>query len=190
MTVVTNCHVYGLANSFKASKYPMSTDVRVLNCEYTKTLGKLAKSAKGEGHDNFLCGIVVQFDLTFTIKAWTEAERYHFFEIVSSQSTMHRVTRFDLDQVYIEHVDRRIIAIMKELVAEYNELPDGDEKTKKYLDILYSNPCGMKLTARMTTNYRQLKTIYAQRKTHRLPEWQAFCEWIEHLPYSNLITGD
>jgi hypothetical protein len=42
----------------------------------------------------------------------------------------------------------------------------------------------------MTTNYRQLKTIYSQRKTHRLPEWKEFCAWIETLPYSELITGE
>mgnify|MGYP002519675587 CR=1 FL=1 len=59
---------------------------------------------------------------------------------------------------------------------------------EKYLEILYSNPAGFKLTARMTTNYRQLKTIYAQRKNHRLPEWRAFCEWIETLPNADFIT--
>ena len=50
-------------------------------------------------------------------------------------------------------------------------------------------PSGLELTARMTTNYRQLKTIYAQRKNHRLPEWRRFCEWIEDLPMSELIIG-
>jgi hypothetical protein len=135
-----------------------------------------------------LCGIVVQFDLTFTVKAWTEAQRYHFFDIVSSQSTMHRITKFNLDEAYIEYVDPRIIEIMKEKVAEYNQLTDEQEKKKKYLEILYSNPCGMRLTARITTNYRQLKTMYAQRRNHRLPEWQEFCDWVEKLPYSNLIT--
>ena len=74
---------------------------------------------------------------------------------------------------------------MKELVQEYNECPTPEN----YLRVLYSNPCGFKLTAGMTTNSRQLKTIYAQRKNHRLPEWVAFCKWIESLPYSELITN-
>ena len=186
--VVTNDRVYGIEYSFKASKYPMSVDVNSLNGDYTDTIAKLGRSRKGEGHDNFLCGIVVQFDLTFTVKAWTEAERYHFFDIVSSQSTMHRITKFDLDNAYIEYVDSRIIEIMKEKVADYNSCEDEELRKRKYLEILYSNPTGMKLTARITTNYRQLKTIYAQRKTHRLPEWRAFCDWIEKLPFSNLIT--
>lgn len=190
MEVVSNWEVYGIESSFKASKYPMSVDITTLNGEVTPTAKRLAKTPKGEGHDNFLCGIVVQFDLTFTVKAWTEAERYHFLDIVSSQSTMHRITRFDLDKAYIEYVDERMVDIMKEKVAEYNACEGEEEKKKKYLEILYSNPCGMKLTARMTTNYRQLKTIYSQRKTHRLPEWKAFCAWVETLPYANLIIGE
>ena len=185
--ILNNYSVYGIDQTFRASKYPMSVDIDSLTYEYTGTIEKLGRTRKGEGHDNFLCGIVVQFDLTFTVKAWTEAERYHFFDIISSQSTMHRITKFDLDKAYIEYVDRRIIEIMKEKVADYNATQDEEEKKRKYLEILYSNPCGMKLTARITTNYRQLKTIYAQRKTHRLPEWQTFCKWIELLPYSNLI---
>ena len=64
------------------------------------------------------------------------------------------------------------------------------QKAKKYLEVLYSNPAGFRLTAGMTTNYRQLKTIYAQRKNHRLPEWRTFCKWIETLPMSELITGE
>lgn len=185
--VVSNDRIFGIAGSFKASKYPMAVDTNAVDDQYTTTIEKLARTRKGEGHDNFLCGIIAQFDLTFTVKAWTEAERYHFFDIISSQSTMHRITKFDLDKAYIEYTDKRIIEIMKEKVTDYNSTDDEELKKQKYLEILYSNPCGMKLTARITTNYRQLKTIYAQRRTHRLPEWRAFCEWIEKLPYANLI---
>ena len=185
MNLIDNVKVYGLENSIKASKYPMSVDLSKLNSELTPTVIKLAQSQKGEGHDNWLNGIIVQFDLTFTIKAWTEMERYHFIDFVSSQSTMHRITKFNLDEAYIEYTDSRMIEIMKEKVTDYNANPTPD----KYLEILYSNPCGIKLTARMTTNYRQLKTIYSQRKNHRLKEWRDFCKWIETLPYSELITG-
>lgn len=184
--IVSNVNVYGIENSIIGSKYPMSTDITKLNDDLTKTCIKLAQCEKGTGHDNWLNGIIVQFDLTFTIKAWTEMERYHFIDFISSQSTMHKIAKFDLDNSYIEYVDDRIIDIMKEKVDDYNNNPSNE----KYLEILYSNPCGFKLTAKMTTNYRQLKTIYCQRKTHRLPEWREFCEWIETLPYSELIIGE
>ena len=198
MSIISNVNIYGLEESIRGAKFPMSVDISKLNSELTPGIEKLAMSNTGEGHDQWLTGIIVQFDLNFTIKAWTEAERYHFLDFVSSQSTMHRITRFNLDNTYIEYVDPRIIEIMKEKVNEYNKLlermEEGDnsvknEMTQKYLEILYNNPCGFKLTARMTTNYRQLKTIYKQRKNHRLPEWREFCEWIKTLPHSNLIIG-
>lgn len=202
MNIVTNVNVYGLEDAIKGSKYPMATDVTKVSSYLTRTQLNLAQSPKGEGHDNWLNGIIVQFDLTFTNKAWVELERYHFIDFVSSQSTMHRITQFDLDKSYIDYVDPRIVDIMKEKVEIYNELnsvkdandPLLNERKnnmlkKMYLEILYSNPCGFKLTAKMTTNYRQLKTIYAQRRNHRLPEWQAFCDWVESLPHSELIIG-
>lgn len=183
--VVSNTRVYGFDESIKASKYPMATNTEDCTVEITERQKVLASSPKGEGHDNFLCGIIVQFDLTFTVKAWTEAERYHFFDIVSSQSTMHRISKFDLDEQYIGYVDERIIAIMNELKDRYNASKDPID----YLRLLYSNPCGFKLTAGMSTNYRQLKTIYSQRRFHRLPEWREFCDWILTLPHAELITG-
>ena len=185
MNVVSNWRVYGLEDSIRASKYPMSVDTERCTDTVTPTVHKLARCRPGTGHDQFLTGCVVQFDLTFTVKAWTEAERYHFFDFVSSQSTMHRITKFDLDTAYIEYVDPRIIPIVKELVAAYN----ADPTAENYLKVLYSNPVGFRLTARMTTNYRQLKTIYQQRKNHRLPEWRWFCQWVESLPHSEFITA-
>lgn len=185
--VISNVHVYGIENAIRGSKFPMSTDIDSLNSEIVNTTKKLGSSPVGAGHDNYLNGIIVQFDLTFTVKAWTEAERYHFFDFISSQSTMHRIARFNLDNQYIEYVDPRMIKIMNELKDRYNETNDKED----YLKLLYSNPCGFKLTAAMTTDYRQLKTIYYQRKSHRLPEWRCFCEQIEQLPYfKELVLGE
>lgn len=181
--VVSSVSIYGLLPSVQASKFPMSTDTNT-SPEPTETTYRLAQCDPGSGHDQFLTGIVVQFNLTLTNKAWVEAERYHFLDFVSSQSTTHRIAKFDLDQAYISYVDPRMVEVMKALVAEYN----SDPTPEKYLRVLYSNPAGFRLTARMTTNYRQLKTIYRQRRNHRLPEWRAFCEWIETLPYSEWIT--
>ena len=182
---VRNTKVYGLDESIIRAKYPMSVDISTLNSDVTKGVLALAQCEKGTGHDNWLNGVLVQFDLTYTVKAWTEAERYHFLDFVSSQSTMHRIAQFDLDKQYDSHVDPRIIEIVKELADKYNETKDPED----YLKLLMSNPCGFQLTAGMTTNYRQLKTIYAQRRTHRLPEWREFCAWIETLPMAEFITG-
>lgn len=185
---VSNVNVYGLEESIKASKYPMAIDAAKCTSEITNTTKKLFSCDKGTGHDQALTGIIVQFDLTCSNKMWVEAERYSFLDFVGSQSTMHRITKFDLNTCYNEYVDDRIINIMKDKVQEYNRLSENkntsqDELKRKYLEILYSNPAGFELTARMTTNYRQLKTIYSQRKDHRLPEWRKFCDWILALPH-------
>ena len=191
--VISNVKVYDLEESLIASGYPMKTEInaRKLEDKDIERATKLVKATKTDNgaHGQFLTGIRVNFDLTFTNKAWVEAERYRFLEFVSSQSTMHRVTKFDLDKQYIEYVDPRIIDIMNQKVGEYYEMlsffgADSKEVKEKYLEILYSNPAGFKITARMTTNYRCLRNIYNQRKNHRLPEWRAFCDWIETLPYA------
>ena len=197
-TQISDVDVFGLEKAVRASKYPMAVDIEKCTTEVTKTTKKLGSCNTGEGHDNFLKGIIVQFDLTMTPKMSVELERYHFIEFISSQSTMHRITKFDLDKCYIKYVDKRCIDVIKEKVAQYTELITkrdsyergciqwielNDLAKEKYLEVLYSNPCGMTLTARMSTNYQQLKTMYQQRRHHRLPEWQAFCDWCETLPH-------
>lgn len=201
--IVSNIRIYDLDECFHASGYPMrtSTEWEEARESELKRGVNLSQAADWQGaHDQFLTGIRVSFDLTFTNKAWVEAERYRFLEFVSSQSTMHRITKFNLRNQYNEYVDPRIIEIMEEKVAQHNKLlaelaqiPADDEYnrerlkkliTQKYLEILYSNPAGFMLTARLTTNYRCLKNIWRQRRNHRLPEWRAFCRWIETLPYA------
>lgn len=203
MDQVTNIRIYDLEESLHAAGYPMRTTTQWEESELAALKrGKgLSHAADWVGaHDQFLTGIRVAFDLTFTNKAWVEAERYRFLEFVSSQSTMHRIAKFDLSEQYNEYVDPRIIEIMQEKVSQYNqiqreltEVSADDEYNKKrlaemtkqkYLEILYSNPAGFKITARLTTNYRCLKNIWRQRRNHRLPEWREFCKWIETLPYA------
>lgn len=203
LDIVTNVKVYDLEESLHAAGYPMRTTTEWEEApSITLKRGvNLSKAADWVGaHDQFLTGIRVSFDLTFSNKAWVEAERYRFLEFVSSQSTMHRITKFDLTQSYNGYVDPRVIAIMQEKVEQYNALqkalaetkPDNEYEvrrltnllTQKYLEILYTNPAGFTLTARMTTNYRCLKNIWRQRRHHRLPEWREFCKWIETLPYA------
>ena len=185
MIKIRSAAVYDLDESIAASKYPMQVEPDPKKTELTATAAKLAQSPAGEGHDNWLMGVRVAFDICLTAKALVEAERYHFFDIVSCNSTMHRITKFDLNSAYCGYVDNRMIAVMRELVCIYND----DPTPENYLRVLYSNPAGFTYTMRITTNYRQLKTIYKQRRTHRLPEWQEFTKWIESLPHSELITG-
>lgn len=192
MKPISNIKVYDLEESMRAAGYPMRTDLNEAP-DFTKDWDRAQRLTKASrfnaAHAQFLTGIVVNFDLTFSNKAWVEAERYRFLNFVSSQSTMHCITKFGLRAQCNEYVDERIIAIVQEYIDLYNSLTAQDEETiefKKnlYLKILYNLPPGFQLTARMTTNYRCLLNIYNQRHDHRLPEWREFCnQLLEELPF-------
>lgn len=182
---INNTAVFGLSDAVRAAKLPMSTNPSTLTDELTEGIKRLSACEVGAGHDNWLNGVLVQFDLTASLKFWPQLQRYHFIDFVSSQSTMHRITKFRLNEQCNPYVTESAIENLRNLVKMYNEAPTPDN----YLYVLYNIPSGFELTARMTTNYRQLKTIYKQRRNHRLPEWHMFCDWIEELPNSELITG-
>ena len=176
--VISNVKVFGLEDSIRAAKYPKAVDIEKLTDTLTPGIAACGQAKQGSGHDNFLNGVIVQFDLTFSEKAWPEAERYHFLEFVSSQSTMHCASRFDIRLQCNQYVTEASIAEAERLKQVYLD----DPTEENYLILLYNLPLGFTLTARMTTDYRQLKTIYYQRRFHKLPEWKEFCFWIETLP--------
>ena len=195
--IITNLRVYDLEESIVASGYAMinhydesvaKTQAEVIRAEqfygtleddkhYKRAL-KLTKAPLNSGHPNFLSGILVSMDVTFTNKVFVEWERYHFQQIVTSQSTMHKLSKFDLNNSFIEYVDPHIIIHLKAIQKEYNENPTKEN----YLKLVYSCPSGLRLTARVSTNYLQLMTMYRQRRNHRLPEWQQFCQELLELP--------
>lgn len=196
---VENVKIYDLEESLHASGYPLRTTT-----DWEETVEAALKRAKNlshaadwvGAHDQFLTGILVSFDLRFSNKAWIEMERYIFKFFVSSQSTMHCATKFSLKEQCNRYVDSRIIDIVQGKINEYNRLSAlkgqneeakqslSKQKTELYLEILYNIPPGFELTARLTTNYRCLKNIWRQRRSHKLPEWREFCKWIETLPYA------
>ena len=187
---VTNWNVYNLENAIRASKYPMAADVDKLNSEVTDTVKKLGSQPRGSAHDNFLHGILVSFDLTCSNKMWVEFERYHFADIVSGQSTMHRVkqivdTMSEDNSPFNDYVYPAIINVIMYLANKYEENPTADN----YLKLLYNIPSGLELTDHIVTNYGQLKTMWYQRHNHRLPEWRVFCDWILTLPKFCELTG-
>jgi len=184
--VVSNVEVYGLVESIRRSKYPFAVDISDANDETTNTTHKLAESPIGSGEDTFLDGIIVQFDLKLSKQAWPEFQRYHFADFISSQSTMHCITKFDIKKQCNEYVDKRAIDLLQEKVDNYISNKDSEQA---FYEMIYNIPSGLCLTAGITTNYRQLKTMYHQRKHHRLkPDWGNFCKFITMLPYSYWMT--
>lgn len=185
--------IYGLDYAIKASGNPMRTvfDRDELNEKDMKRAVNLGTAKSGEGHDNFLKGIVIEFDITAPLYWWKQAQRYHFFEYVSSQSTMHCLLKFDVKEQCVSETNKEVLEIVERIKDEYNAISeeDKDNKKAKWRELVASTPCGFCLGATMVTNYQQLKTMYNQRKYHKLKEWHEFCDWCDTLPYFNELTG-
>ncbi len=183
---VTNVQVYDLKESVIACRNAM----RLIPPEYTdeefeKSLErakKLCKASIGEVrcHANFRTGIRVSFDIEYPNYISPEMQRYHWFDIVTSSSKMHRIMQMDFDKCCNKWVTEATKQQMKQLISEYN----AEQSEDNFMRVLSNCPQGVMLFMRVSTNYEQLRTIYLQRKNHRLPEWKSFCKWIETLPYA------
>ncbi|MDR2812974.1 MAG: hypothetical protein LBB05_04285 [Puniceicoccales bacterium] len=140
---------------------------------------KLASSPSASGHCNFLKGILVACNVTGTQAWWIQAGRYGHFVIDSSMSKMHRLKFMDLETCC--HPKTSKIARQ-----EIEKLAASDDIES----LIYACPMGLELTARINTNYMQLRIMYHQRKTHRLIEWHTFCHWIGSLPLAKELLID
>lgn len=195
---VSNCNVYGIHEALLASGFPMKTTfddeefddeslenyLNPNNKNFTRGI-KLGTVPTGTGHDSFLKLINVQMNITTSIKVWTEMQRYHFFDIGSSQSTMHRASKMNIRECCNSFVDSTIINLLEEFQDQYNS------GLITFEQFIYNIPVGFELTARVTTNYLQLKTIYHQRKNHKLKEWRDFCEVLKTLYFfKELCLGE
>lgn len=195
MLEISNWKVYDLEESINACRYSMMENIPE-HIDFEKSLErakKLAKCPTNSGECNFLCGIRVAYDIKYPQYISCELQRYHFNDIVTSQSKMHKLIKMDLHKCCNKYVTKETIDNLNKYIQDYNDsltAPLPDLWYNNWMVVLSNCPLGLELTMRCTTNYLQLRTIYHQRKNHKLKEdWGAFCEWIKSLPYSKeLIT--
>lgn len=103
---------------------------------------------------------------------------------------MHRLTKMDIKKSCNKYVEDIVIDNLNYWIEKFNSI-GGEEtltvndisytKHELYMKIISNCPMGLEQTMRVTTNYLQLKTIYQQRKNHKLEEWHVFCAWCETL---------
>jgi len=211
MLEIQNTRVYDLKESIIACRNAMRLELSDYSeedfqksFERAKKLVQASKNGVVKCHDNFLTGIRVSFDLKYPQYISPELQRYHFLDIVTSMSKMHRITKMDFSKCCNKYVTETSIKQMQELIVDYNRiaseevLDDGllQEHNKMlyetWMKIVSNCPAGLEMWERCSTNYKQLQTIYFQRKGHKLKEdWGGFLKWIESLPYAHeLIIGD
>lgn len=212
---IENTRVYGLEESIIASGYPMRVACPNENEFYDETYDidqaffyedyelppikrafNLGSAKPNSGHDSMLKGIIVQYDLTCNHVMLPQFMRYHFHDIISSQSKMHRIIEMDLNQSCGYRVRKDIIEACKEEIGIYkNMIENKDEFSKEeimeqYEVVMENLPMGLNLTMRVTSSYLQEKTIRNQRKGHKMSFWHEYCEWQDReLPYFKQLTG-
>lgn len=193
MLEISNVIVSDLKESIIACRNAMRlTPPEYTEEEFKQSLPRainLAKQGGGSGHTTFRCGIRVSFDLKYPNYISPELQRYHFFDIVTSNSKMHKLVKMDMDACFNKYVTPNSKAQMKELIKEYNEAKENNGSKEviygAFMRVISNCPQGIELFMRCSTNYEQLATIYKQRKHHKLKEdYGAFCAFIESLPYS------
>lgn len=214
MVTIDNIKIYDLKESVIACRNAMRlSPPEYTDAEFEASLPraiKLANTPIGSAHGNFLCGIRVAFDIKYPSYFTPELQRYHFNDIVCSASKMHRLMQMDLNICCNKYVSQQSIDNMQKLVDSYKDIKDNEQFTSythtlrdgsvlnttdkntalywAFMLCISECPQGIELFMRCTTNYLQLKTIYHQRKHHKLKEdWvEGFCkDFIEKLPYAD-----
>ena len=125
----------------------------------------------GSGHNSMFKGVTFNMVIDFPLYWLKEYQRYHFTDIISSQSTMHKILEFNLDDMFTDEVDPRAIEIIKDLKEQYNLEQDKDKKKVIWKRLINTLPDGFHMSMGITMNYLQAISIVGQRKNHKLSEW-------------------
>lgn len=164
---------------------------------------KLAKqlATAGSDHGKSLRMIIFSCDITAPLYWWKGMDTYKVGTVRNSCSTMHKITEkeFTVEDFSVEHMDHFSITQLKHIIgrlndnrSEYLRWDPKDEtalpKKDYWWQLIQLLPSSYNQKATWTANYEVLRNIYHARKKHKLDEWHAFCDMIEELPYSELIT--
>lgn len=163
------------------------TDLPLRGLKAVKRAIILGNCVPATGHDAMLKGIIVNVNITADQSFWLQFERYHHQDTVSSYSSMYSLTEFtNLESMFNENVDKRVLDILKEKIEEYNNNPTKEN----FYKVIHNCPEGLELTRRITTNYLQLKNMYNQRKHHKMKSWnEDFINMCNELPFFTLFTN-
>ncbi len=164
-------------------------------------LAKRLCQAGSPEHAKFLRQIEVWVNITAPRFWWTEFDTYKIGTVANSQSTMHTLMRDGVkeEDLYFyfgedeeaNSVMRSYINAINELIELYKTLEAGEIKEQYFEKIKAMLPEGFIQTRMVSLNYQVLRTMYNQRKGHRLSGWNTdFVNWINTLPVSEWITGD
>ena len=167
---------------------------------------RLAKA--GSEHAKYRRMIVAYVDITAPLYWWKEFDTYKVGTVANSCSTMHKIAEkeFTLKDFSTDHLESLYVvsgdnacdgyAFIGNLCSTIRVLNLARSMYLKTKDKCYwwqmiqLLPSSYNQRRTVMMNYEVLANIYRQRQSHKLDEWQVgFMEWIESLPYSEIITG-
>ena len=166
----------------------------------------------GTDHRKFMRMIAVYVDLTAPLYWWKEFDTYKVGTVTNSCSTMHKITakEFTLEDFSCEHLTEQSRIVFFQIIETLNMyralyIAKNDKQVDMYsvmTDECYAKykkdiwwqmiqllPSSYNQRRTVMLNYEVLANIHKSRRNHKLDEWHTFCNWIEELPYSELITG-
>ena len=157
-----------------------------------KLLKNLAKA--GADHGTFMRMINVTLDINAPLYWLKEFDTYKVSTVANSCSTMHKIhsKEFAMDDFSHEHLDPFSWDVLCDTIVCLNINREAFIKTKDkqfWWQMIQLLPSSYNQRRTVQLNYAVLKAMYHARKHHKLDEWRTFCQWIESLPYSELITG-
>ena len=165
----------------------------------------------GTDHRKFMRMITVYLDITAPLYWWKEFDTYKVGTVANSCSTMHKIAdkEFTLDDFSCEHLyaedeidgmyysttaeeeftSTDVLKVVIESLNNYRKMYLATKDKKEWWQMIQLLPSSYNQKRTVMLNYEVLANIYKSRRNHKLDEWHAFCDWIESLPYSELIIG-
>ena len=146
-------------------------NVILLEDNKTKLINVANKLSKMDGgHNKFLESIVVWIDAKLPEYVWSQFDTYRIGISKQSESKMHTLMKDQLTQDDFED------DIDSELLIKLNILITNNE----FDSLIKLLPMSFLQRRIITTNYKTLRSIYLQRKHHKLKQWTYIC--------NNIIT--
>lgn len=165
-------------------------------------------SAAGTDHRKFMRMMPVMVRITAPLYWWKEFDTYKVGTVANSCSTMHKIAEkeFTLEDFSYEHLANFSLMDLKDVTLNrlnhyrwlYNDWDSIDDNSKNaygvyerkdaWWQLIQLLPSSYNQTRNVMLNYEVLANIYKSRKGHKLDEWREFCQWIETLPYSEIVT--
>lgn len=204
MIDIRKTYICGWAQAIRGMRNPMNSwDESDSDIDYYDEMNKIGPNdlnlmkrlaSAGTDHRKFMRMITIYVDITAPLYWWKEFDTYKVGTVSNSCSTMHKIHDriFSLGDFSHEHLEDAAIEVLKQTVDALNCYRNMYMKTKSkhyWWQMIQLLPSSYNQMRTVMLNYEVLANIYKSRKNHKLDEWIKFCNWIESLPYSELITG-